>query len=84
MCVFYEKQDRGAVENGKLRQSKVNLTWKENQSQQRFEPKLQQNIGTSNQPFYKSLVCKLDPKYDKYDKIGESEVYKRMDKDKAI
>lgn len=86
MCVFYDKPDRVRDKVGKddLKRSKVNLNWKENVSSQRFEPKLPKDIGNTDTPYIKKLERKRDPNYPKIEKIGQSEIYKKIEKDKPI
>ncbi|CAK84869.1 unnamed protein product (macronuclear) [Paramecium tetraurelia] len=87
MCVFYDKPDhvrgqQSATQD--LSKSKVNLTWKENVQSQRFEPRLPEQIGRTDQPVIKSLNQKRDPNFPKVEKIGQSDVYKKIEKDKPI
>lgn len=61
------------------------MDWSENPSIQKFDiPQPKSKIGSTSQPYIKTLEVRRHPNKFELSKIGESEVYSRIDKEKNI
>lgn len=61
------------------------MDWVENSEKQKFDnPQPEKKVGSNSQPFIKVLENKRHPNKLELSKIGESEVYTKIDKEKNI